>query len=296
MSRIKYFFGQAKKNIVRNGLMSVASIVTIISCLVILGIFTIISLNIDHVTEQIKDQCEIQIYMDLQTPEERVLQIKSEIEAISNIKSVELYTKEQILDEVRSTMFEGYEDLVDSFSGEDNPFADSYKIILHDISLANQTADELSKIENIDKVTNKQDVVNMVVSLSSSVRIVTIVIMLVLLLVAIVIISNTVRLTVFNRRKEIGIMKYIGATDRFIRMPFVFEGIIIGFSSAVMSLVIMSTSYWFLLDYMNKSNFELFTIVGIVPVTASMAVIFIVVGSLIGMLGSLISMKKYLKV
>lgn len=296
MSRIKYFLGQAKKNIIRNGLMSVASLFTIVSCLVILGIFMIISLNVGVVTEQIKDQCEIQIFLDLGTSQDRVNAIYDEITAIENVKSAELYTKEQILDEVKTTMFEGREEFVESFDNEDNPFSDSYKIVLNDITKAGETAAALEAIENVESVTNKQDVVNIVVSVSRSVRHFSVVVMLLLLLVAIVIISNTVRLTVFNRRKEIGIMKYIGATDRFIRTPFLFEGVMIGFFGALVSFVLMCGSYAFLLKYLAANNFELFELIGVKQVAVWLGIVFVLVGGLIGALGSAVSMKKYLKV
>lgn len=296
MSRIKYFMGEAKKNILRNGLMSVASLFTIVSCLVILGVFMIISLNVETVTEQIKDQCEIQVFLDMNTSDERVTAIGNEISSIENIKSVEIYTKEQMLEEVKATMFKGREDLIESFSADDNPFSDSYKIVLNDISLASETAELLSVIENVESVTNKQDVVNVVLSISKNVRAVTVVIMLLLLLVAVVIISNTVRLTVFNRRKEIGIMKYIGATDRFIRVPFIFEGVIIGILGAIISFLLMFGGYIFILRLIETSNFDLFTLISPEPVALWLGVIFIFVGGLIGMLGSVVSMKKYLKV
>ncbi len=296
MSRIKYFMGEAKKNILRNGLMSVASLFTIVSCLVILGVFMIISLNVETVTEQIKDQCEIQVFLDMNTSDERVAAIGNEISSIENIKSVEIYTKEQMLEEVKATMFKGREDLIESFSADDNPFSDSYKIVLNDISLASETAGLLSDIENVESVTNKQDVVNVVLSISKNVRAVTVVIMILLLLVAVVIISNTVRLTVFNRRKEIGIMKYIGATDRFIRVPFIFEGVIVGILGAIISFILMFGGYVFILRLIETSNFDLFTLIGPEPVALWLGVIFLFVGGLIGMLGSVVSMKKYLKV
>ena len=296
MSRIKYFMGEARKNIIRNGLMSVASLFTIVSCLVILGIFMIISLNVETVTEQIKDQCEIQVFLDMDTSDERVTAIGSEISNIENVKSVEIYTKEQMLEEVKATMFKGREDLIESFSAEDNPFSDSYKIVLNDISLASETAAMLSEIQNVESVTNKQDVVNIVLSISKNLRGVTAVIMILLLLVAVVIISNTVRLTVFNRRKEIGIMKYIGATDRFIRVPFVFEGVLVGIAGAIISFLLMFGGYVFILRLIETSNFDLFTLIGPKPVALWLGVIFLIVGGLIGMLGSVVSMKKYLKV
>lgn len=296
MSRAKYFFNQAKKNIIRNGLMSVASLFTIICCLVILGVFTVISLNVNVITDQIKDQCEIQIFIEQAASDDRVSAIYNEIMAIDNVKSAELYTKTQMLEEVKSTMFEGREELIESFGDDDNPFSDSYKIILEDISKAGEVADALSKIENVESVTNKQDVVNLVLSASKAVKRISIVIMAILLMVAIVIISNTVRLTVFNRRKEINIMKYIGATDRFIRIPFLFEGIMIGFLGATASFLLMCLGYYFILNYMKVNNFELFTLVELKVIAVWLGIIFVIVGCLIGMLGSAVSMKKYLKV
>lgn len=296
MSRIKYFMGEARKNIIRNGLMSVASLFTIVSCLVILGVFIIISLNVETVTEQIKDQCEIQVFLDLNTSDDRVSAIGTEISALENVKSVEIYTKEQMLEEVKVTMFEGREELIESFSADDNPFSDSYKIVLNDISLASETASKLSEIENVESVTNKQDLVNVVLSISKNIRGFTMVMMALLLLIAVVIISNTVRLTVFNRRKEIGIMKYIGATDRFIRVPFIFEGVLVGIAGAVISFVLMFGGYAFVLKLIENGSFDLFTLIGPKPVALWLGVVFLIVGGLIGMLGSVVSMKKYLKV
>ena len=296
MSKIKYFFDQARKNIIRNGLMSVASLFTIVSCLVILGLFMVISMNLGVITDQIKDQCEIQVFLDMGTNDERVSLIQNQIAGMDNIKSVELYTKEQMLEEVKVTMFDGKEELIANFTGEDNPFSDSFKIVLNDINFSGETAEEIAKIENVESVTNKQNVVNSVVTLSRNIRNFTIVLMALLLLVAIVIISNTVRLTVFNRRKEIGIMKYIGATDRFIRIPFIFEGVVIGFAGAVISFLLMLFGYSMLLAYLNNIGFQLFTLVEVKTVSLWMAIVFLLAGCLIGMTGSMVSIKKHLRV
>ncbi len=296
MSKIKYFFDQARKNIIRNGLMSVASLFTIVSCLVILGLFMVISMNLSVITDQIKDQCEIQVFLDMGTNDERVSLIQNQIAGMDNIKSVELYTKEQMLEEVKVTMFEGKEELIQNFTGEDNPFSDSFKIVLDDINFSGETAEAIQQIENVESVTNKQNVVNTVVSLSRTLRNFTIVLMALLLLVAIVIISNTVRLTVFNRRKEIGIMKYIGATDRFIRIPFIFEGVVIGFIGAVISFLFMLIGYSLLLAYLENIGFQLFTLVEINSISLWMALVFLLAGCLIGMTGSMVSIKKHLRV
>lgn len=276
--------------------MSVASVFTIISCLIILGLFIIISLNVQSISNQIKDQCEIQVYIQQSATEDRVSKIRDEIMNTDNVKDCELYTKAQMLEDVKDTMFEGREDLVESFSNEDNPFSDSYKVVLTDISKAKETANKLQEIDDIESVTNKQDLVNIILSLSKNVNHFTIAIMILLLTVAIVIISNSVRMTVFNRRKEIEIMKYIGATDRFIRIPFLFEGIIIGFIGALISFLLIGGGYWILLKYVSASNFDLFTFVPLINTVKLLSVVFVCVGCLIGAVGSAVSMRKYLSV
>ena len=296
LSKLKYFFREAKKNVIRNGLMSVASLFTIASCLLILGVFTLLSLNVNHITEQIKDQCEIQLYINTEATDERVAQIGDEIRSVENVKEISLFTKEDTLEYAKQDMFDGNEGMLEGFD-EDNPFSDSYKIVLDDIEKTTETVANLEKIADVDKVVNKQDVVNTVVSLSGGVKKFTIAMMIVLLIVAIVIISNTVKLTVFNRRKEINIMKYIGATDRFIRVPFVLEGLIIGFSAAVIAFLLVFWGYFALVRYIDVNlNFGVVELIGAGEVAPMIAVLFVVFGSLIGVVGSAISMRKHLQV
>ena len=296
LPKLKYSFKEAKKNVIRNGLMSVASLFTIASCLLILGVFTLLSLNVNSITEQIKDQCEIQLYINTEATDERVAQIGEEIKGVANVKEISLFTKEDTLAYAKQDMFSGNEGMLEGFD-EDNPFSDSYKIVLHDIEATTETVAELEGIADVDKVVNKQDVVNTVVSLSGGVKKFTIAMMLVLLMVAIVIISNTVKLTVFNRRKEINIMKYIGATDRFIRIPFVLEGFIIGFSAAVIAFLLVFWGYFALVSYIGtKLNFGVVELITAREVAPILAILFVVFGSLIGVVGSAISMRKHLQV
>lgn len=296
LSKLKYSFREAKKNVIRNGLMSVASLFTIASCLLILGVFTLLSLNVNSITEQIKDQCEIQLYINTEATEERVAQIAEEIKSVDNVKEISLFTKEDTLAYAKADMFDGNEGMLEGFD-EDNPFSDSYKIVLEDIERTTETVAELEKIADVDKVVNKQDVVNTVVSLSGGVKKFTIAMMIVLLMVAIVIISNTVKLTVFNRRKEINIMKYIGATDRFIRIPFVLEGLIIGFSASVLAFLLVFWGYFALVGYIgDKLNFGVVELISAGQVAPMLAALFVVFGSLIGVVGSAISMRKHLHV
>ncbi len=295
LSKFKYSFSEAKKNVTRNGLMSIASLFTIACCLVILGFFAILSINVNSITMQIKDQCEVQLYIRTDASSERVSQIGAQIEKTENVKEATLFTKQETLEYAINDMFDGNETMLEGFA-EDNPFSDSYKIVLTDIEKTKETVAELEKIADVEKVVNKQDVVNTVLSLSDALKKFSIVMMIILFMVAIVIISNTVKLTVFNRRKEINIMKYIGATDRFIRVPFVLEGLIIGFLGAVLSFIVVFWGYFALLKYISGINFDVFTLVGIWEIAPVIAVLFVVFGSLIGVVGSAISMRKYLQV
>lgn len=296
LSKVRYSVSQAKKNLIRNGLMSIASLFTITCCLLILGLFTVISINVNSYTEQMKDQCEVQLYMTNGITDERITQIGEEIVAVSNVKAFELYTREELYNYAMNDVFKGREELIGEYTEEDNPFSDSYKITLADISLTEQTVSELSKIADVDHIENKQDMTNIVLTVSNVVKKVSIVIMIILLLVSMVIISNTVRLTVFNRRKEINIMKYIGATDAFIRIPFVIEGVMIGIIGALLSFGMISWGYIALSKMYLNSGFDVVELVSYTQLAPFIGILFVLFGCLIGVIGSAISMNKYLKV
>lgn len=296
LSKIRYSMSQAKKNLIRNGLMSVASLFTITCCLLILGLFTIITFNVNSFTEQIKDQCEIQLYMDVAVSDERVTQIGDEILSNDNVKEIVFLSREELFEHAMNDVFEGNEELLGSYTEEDNPFSDSYKITLRDIARTTETVEQLSKIGDVTHVENMQDATNLVLSVSDVVKKLSMIIMLILLIVSIVIISNTIRLTVFNRRKEINIMKYIGATDRFIRIPFVIEGIMIGFFGALVSFCLISWGYITLYSKAAASSFDVVELVKYIDIAPAMAGAFLLFGCLIGIIGSTISMRKYLHV
>lgn len=293
-SKFKYSFSQAKKNIFRNGLMTIASLFTITCCLLILGFFVALSFNMNFITDQIKSQCEIQVYIKDGTDDDRISEIGKEIKKVANIKEIELFSKKDAFEYyIVEDLFGGNKDLVAGL--DEDTFRNSYKIKVHDIEQTAITVNALTKIADIDDVVNKQDLVNIIIQISDVVKKLSILIMVLLLLVAIVIMSNTIRLTVFNRRKEINIMKYIGATDRFIKIPFVMEGTMIGCMGAIIAFGAISGGYIVLSDYI-LNTFSLFQLVPYLQVAPFMAVLFVLTGGFIGIVGSLISMRKYLNV
>lgn len=291
-SRFKYSFSQAKKNIFRNGLMTIASFFTITCCLLILGVFTIISFNMNHIANQIKSQCEIQVYIKDGTSENRIEKIKTEIDNVANVSEVTLFSKEEAFDYLVEDMFGGNAQLAE---GLEDTFRDSYKIKVHRIEETPLTVTALEGIADIEEVVNRQDFVNVIINFSNVIKKLSIVAMILLFIIAVVIMSNTIRLTVFNRRKEINIMKYIGATDRFIKVPFVLEGIMIGLIGAIISFIIMSIGYVALSNYI-KDTLSLFEIIPFTQIAPFVGILFVLTGGLIGMIGSMISMRKYLNV
>jgi len=294
--RIKYSLSQARKNMCRNGLMTAASLFTIASCLVILGVFTILTMNIGALTSQVQESCEIQLFLKTGTAQVRVEQIKEEILATENVREAVLFTKEDMLSYVKEDLFSEREELLEGLDGENNPFSDSYKITLDNIAFSQETSEKLQKLSDVDHVVNEESVVNTVLTYSSIIRKISIGIMALLLLISIVIISNTVKLTVFNRRKEINIMKYIGATDYFIRVPFVFEGLLIGLVGAGIAFGLMSWGYIALYGFAKEIGFEVFDLITYPELAPVLGILFVCVGCLIGVAGSGLSMKKYLRV
>ena len=292
ISKFKYSLSQAKKNIFRNGLMTIASFFTITCCLLILGVFTIVSLNMNHIANQIKSQCEIQVYIEDGTSDKRLEKIKTEIDNVANVSEVTLFSKEEAFDYLVEDMFGGNAQLAE---GLEDTFRDSYKVKVHNIEDTPLTVTALHEIQDIEDVVNRQDFVNIIINFSNVIKKLSIVAMVLLFIIAVVIMSNTIRLTVFNRRKEINIMKYIGATDRFIKIPFVIEGILIGLIGAIISFIIMSLGYVLLSNYI-KQTLSLFEIIPYAQIAPVVGILFILTGSLIGMVGSMISMRKYLNV
>ena len=197
------------------------------------------------------------------------------IESFPNIKSVSFYSREELYEYALSDVFKGREELIGDYTEEDNPFSDSYKIVLKDIAKTSETVSNLKTLANVSHVETRQDVANLVIAVSNAVKNLSMLIMIVLLIISVVIISNTVRLTVFNRRKEINIMKYIGATDRFIRMPFIIEGMLIGFLGAIIAFVFVSWGYIVLYSKISQTSFDIVNLVPYLNLAPIISVIFI---------------------
>ena len=266
--------------------------------MIIFGVFLILGENINHFVREVEDAQGIQVFATEEATDEQVQQLGEEIKKINGVNTIEYKSKEAALDQMKEK-FSDNEELLDGYEGENNIFTASYVVTLTDLNLSGQVQDEISKLENVKKITSSDETVSTLINLANGIKIVTGVILVLLIVISIFIIANTIKLTVHARRKEISIMKYVGATNGFIRWPFIVEGMIIGIISSAISIVLVAIAYNFIAEQMVNSQFMKMvgvTLVGFSDMFSSIIFVYMLLGIGIGALGSIISMRKYLKV
>lgn len=299
-SSFKYLTRTGMKSMVRNRLMSIASIGVLAVCLLITGGTVLFSLNVGSLMDYLQGQNESVVYLDRELSEEGLAEADQQIRSISGISKVTYMTREEALVDMRESMGE-YSGLFDVFEGDENPFAASYRVALEDVSQINQIIPQLEKIPGVIKVMAPVQMAEMFTSLYKAINGICILLVAVLCFVSVVVISNTIRLTVFARRKEISIMKYVGATNGFIRMPFFAEGVTVGLIAGIITSVLVMGGYQLLLTYgIDSSGFWGQMLSGVlIPLKDlwwQLLVSFLGFGALIGSMGTALSIRKYLKV
>ena len=221
--------------------MTLSSVVTVTGCLILFGVFLLFSVNINYISDQIKDQCELQAFIDISYSEKDARALENKISAVENVKSVEMETKDEA--------FENYKEMLgdDAVALEGLETEDflrhSYKVTLKDISQSQPTAAAIAKVGGVADVRNRKDIMDKIFDFTGMVKSVSLYSMILLSVIAVLIISNTIKLAVHAREKEIHIMKYVGATDWFIRWPFIIEGIIVGIIGALITLGVLGICY-----------------------------------------------------
>lgn len=290
---LKYYLKSAASSFVRNGIMTIASFITVTCCIFLFGVFLVFTMNLNSISDQIESQCELQAYIDIEADEQTQQRIYNEILRIENVADATLETKDQAFKNFKERLGEN-SDVLEGLEGRDF-LRSSIKISLKNIRSSQITASEVSDIDGIAKVQNHQDIVGKVIKFTDVVKKGSSVAMLILLLIAMFIIKNTIKLSVYAREKEIHIMKFVGATDHFIRMPFIIEGIMIGALGFIVSFSVIALGYSAVIASLS-SLINLFDFVplqqAVVPLSVSMALF----GILMGAAGSGLSLKKHLKV
>lgn len=292
-----YLIGEGFRNVFKNKKSTAASLMIMCATMIIFGIFFIIGENINYFVAEIESAQGIQVYINNDASDEEIKEIGDKIRSLDGVNTTDFVSKEAALNQMKEK-FKEKEYLLDGYE-ENNIFPVSYVVTLTDLTKSSQVQDEISKIDKIKKITSRDETVSTLIDLANGVRIVTGIILALLIIISIFIIANTIKLTVHARRKEISIMKYVGATNGFIRWPFVVEGIFIGILAGILSLGLVGGVYSVIAEKM--VNTEFMQVIGMSLVSFSdmfslIVLVYLVLGIGIGVLGSMISMRKYLKV
>ncbi|MBR5251946.1 MAG: permease-like cell division protein FtsX [Oscillospiraceae bacterium] len=299
-SNFRYLVKQGFHNFRSNRLMSVASVGVVVSCLIIVGVCGLLALNINSFATYLGDQNEIVAYLYDGATEEQVNQVNDYLQNSENVASFNYISKEEALAEQMSYLGE-YGELLEDYSGENNPLPASYRIKVKNLAHIQDTSDSLAVLPAVEILSTPTELAGVLITIKNAAYYGGVGVLAILVFVSIVVISNTIRLTVFARRREISIMKYVGATNGFIRLPFIVEGIIIGTVSAVVTFAVLSGAYWYLLRYMTETSTGWLatvtsTLIAYDTIWYYMLGMFLVFGWFIGAVGSFVSMKRYLKV
>ena len=290
---LKYLTHEGFRKVWVNRLMSLASVTVLMACLIIMGAGIMIYFNINNVVDKVQSQNVVMVYVADDASEDETTQIGTSLKGISNVESCEFVPKEVAFQEQIQSMggdaalFEGFDEI---------PLPDAYKVTVKDLSQFENTVSQIKQINKVDSVRENSDLASKLLSLRHAVSIVSVGLVIMLFLVALFIISNTIRITMFSRKLEISIMKAVGATNWFIRWPFMIEGMILGTISGIVSLGVL----WGLYAVAEKVFAQTLSLIGfsLVPFSGywwQILLVFVAIGLFTGGFGSLVSMAKYLK-
>ncbi len=295
---IIYFFKTSFKSMYKNALMTAASVFVLIACMIIIGTVFLTSENVISFMDRLEDQNEIVAFISDDYSDDSLSRenLCEKVKALNGVESVDYVTKEQAFAEYRDGLGESGEYL-EGYDGEDNPLRNELRIKINDLTLFESVSSKVSEMTEIANIRDSQEVVDMLLSVRNVLSILGVWIMIILSLVSLFIISNTIKLAMYNRKNEINIMKYVGATNAFIRFPFVLEGMLIGIVSTLIALGIQWCLYTYtILPLLQDLSFLSESLVPFNEMLISIMIIFGIIGLVVGTFGSAVSIRKYLKV
>lgn len=276
--------------------MSLASVTSITATLLVIGIFVMLALNFDYVATNIESQVEMKAFLVDGLGQDIIESMKKNIESLDGVKDVTFESKTQALEKFKekfnnnSYILEGLDDR--------NPLRDAFVVTMTSPNNAKQISDAISKMSNVGNVVYGKEVLDKLLKITYALRVGCLLLIVVLLVISTFIIANTIKLTVFARRREISIMKFVGATDWFVRWPFIIEGVIIGIIGSIITILILSVAYMYFIKTLSNSMLGImsFTIMPFSDIIIDTTFLVTCIGIFIGFLGSMISVRKFLKV
>ena len=293
---IGYFLSEGFRNVFKNKKSTFSCLGVMCATMLIFGLFFTIGKNINNAVQGLEKEQGMQVFMEYEATDEQIKQLNEDLNKIEGINNVQIQTKEDAYNTMKERLGKN-EKAIRGFTPD--IFSVSYIVTLTDLSLNDQVYDAINNLENVREILNKRDTIQTLSKIGNTIKIITFVIFAILILISLFIISNTIKLTVHARRKEISIMKYVGATNGFIRTPFMIEGIIIGMISAIVSILVVGGGYNYITNKLYASQIfqELnISLLSFNDLFGQIILVYMLLGVGIGIVGSSISMKKYLEV
>ncbi|WP_301962082.1 permease-like cell division protein FtsX [uncultured Megasphaera sp.] len=290
---MRYFVSEAVKSFWRNSFMSIASIATVALSFFILGVFTIIVANLDHFAENLEGQVQISIYLKDDLTTDQVMSVGRRLKALPDVKEISFTNKDQAMEKLKERM-KDQPGILNALEGK-NPLPSSYELTFTNPEAVKKTAVVVAEYPEVESSHYGQEIIEQLFQITAVVRWGGIALIILLTFATLFIISNTIRLTVFARRKEIGIMKYVGATNWFIRWPFLLEGLFLGFIGGVIADLALLQFYEFITVTIHRS-LAFLPMVSMYPFMYQMGGVLLLLSMVIGAIGSTISLKRYMKV
>ena len=293
LSTSEYFIKEVYTSFKRNIWMTLASIFTVVLSLFILGFFSIVILNLNKMADTLESQVQISVYLKDDLSQEEIDETKETLSKIEELQDIKFTTREEAMENFKERLGD-QQFLLDALD-DTNPLPDSFSLTVTSPQQVKTIADTVVALDSVESASYSQDIINHLFNLTHLIRLIGVALIILLTGAAIFIISNTIRLTVFARRKEIAIMKYVGATDWFIRWPFLLEGICLGFIGVGLATIFLYIVY----NQVTQEVYEamaFFPLIPQHPFINYISLAILVAGIIIGALGSTISLKRFLKV
>ena len=295
--QLSRYFRDAFKSVFRNFPLSLASISCITITLLVVAASMIITYNVENFAESIRKDVTIVVFLDKTVTDKEIKEIEKQIKNTNNIESMETITKEQAAENTKKEN-EIFETIVNGWTEETNPLLDSFKIKVKDVDNIKDTVDKIKKIEKVDIVNYGEDIVDQLLVVFKAIKKISVGTVIALILVTGFLITNTIKLAIYSRKTEIEIMRLVGASNIAIKVPFLIEGLFIGFLGSIIPVIMTIIGYNKLYDFFGGKLFSssLAKLIEPSPFVYTTSLLLIVIGMVVGMIGSYRAVKKYLKI
>lgn len=288
----------AFKSVFRNFSLSLASISCIAITLIIVAVSIVVSFNVENFTEEIERDLTIVVFVENDATAEEVANVRKAIEKINTINKKEIVYKDKtMVKEEMAKESDVFDTVMKEWDEKDNPLKDTFQVKVKDASKIGETADKIKKIDKVSVVRYGEGMVEQMVSAFETIKKITYIAVIALILVTIFLIVNTIKLTIFSRKVEIGIMRLVGASNFTIKTPFIVEGMVLGMIGSILPIILIIFGYPKLYAKLGGYVFSpLIKLIGATPFVYTTSIIILVIGMVVGMIGSASAVRKYLKV